>query len=209
MSADPLANYDTRHYGGDMRMIATLPEDGIHPQTGERVYGTRAELGRVARQPRLSFFRGDIHLKSDPEAQFAMEPWHDNGTAESKDDLFMALQKGWQFGKAEEWTVSEELTLLGWETDLETGHLILPIVAKNMGIYPEKYHFMFCPWPIYLAQQEAMRADADGVINDYQNTDADTMTLIDEDPMNPQRIKPSVRSIKRARMNLDEIPVEE
>lgn len=205
-----LAELDRRLYGGDMRMLQTLPEDGILPSTQERVYGTRSELGLVARQPRLTFYRGDVIYKPEPERRFAMDSWHDTSTGESKDDLFMALGKGWTFGKSEDWDFSERMVLLGWETDLDTGHWILPVVQKGLGIYPEKYHFIFCPWDVYQMQQQMMNADTNATLAEYQNNDQDTVTLLDENPMEEggQRIKPSMRSVARQRLSLEDLPVE-
>lgn len=205
--SDALQTFDGEErslYGGDATLLHTYPADGIHPDTREKVYGTRAEQRlRAGVAMSCTFFRGDIIYKHEKHREFVFYPFlWDSSDPLIKTDLAMHLDLGYKFCQAADWSLSERMILF-WEED--SGYLVQHI---TQGLQPSKHQLMYIPYELYL-ENESQRNEGLAVADMRANAD-EQVVIDDYDPTNPQpqRFAPSLTSKKERRtVKLEDFPV--
>ena len=195
-----------QNYGGDMGLLATLPEDGIHPETKQPIRGTRGEIRSNGVSMKRSFFRGDLIFTPDPTFQFHTYAHYDDGSEDAPDRLDGLLDKGYSFCEAEDWSLSTRMEGF-WA--IESGRLIQRIVPQGAGVYPTAFRLMFCSHARFLQEEKMRNANSDDAIGEGQATDEDAEILVDSDKTQPQRLQMSLSSTRKPVKSLEDFGSEE
>lgn len=150
---------DRTRFGGDWGLLRTLPEDGIHPETRQRMFGIRSEQRHTGTTTMSrTFLRGDCIYRPMPELEHVMYPHHDDGSQDARDMLdLLVYQAGYAFCRSEEWELSPRMQQF-WS--VENGQLV-QTVKNAPGVYPEKWILMFISKDRFLEWEKRLRQTSD------------------------------------------------